>query len=65
MGEVSTCEFKGIPSANENLEKGPQSKNGSGIDNDETEGTTTNKSGLDDDGMALECDGNQCYPKFF
>ena len=28
-------------------------------DNDETEGTTTNKSGLnDEDLMGLECDGN-------
>lgn len=35
-------------------------------DNDDTEGTTTNKSQLnDEDVMPLECDGNNCYPKFF
>ena len=53
QGEAKTCEFKGIPLA----ENAP--------DNDETEGTT-NKSGVnDEDLMGLECDGNQCYPKFF
>lgn len=38
-----------------------------GADEGETEGTT-NKSGLnleEDIGMGLECDGQQCYPKFF
>ena len=33
-------------------------------DEGETEGTT-NKSGLEEDAMGLECDGQQCYPKFF
>lgn len=31
---------------------------------DETEGTT-NKSGVVEEDMALECDGKNCYPKFF
>jgi len=56
QGDISTVEFKGIPAVE---------GNGS-ADNDETEGTTTNKSALnDEDTMGLECDGNQCYPKFF
>jgi hypothetical protein len=54
QGEAKTCEFKGIPAV------------GSELDADETEGTTTNKSGVnDEDLMGLECDGNNCYPKFF
>lgn len=56
-GDTKTVEFRGIPAAE------AQNNNN---DNDETEGTTTNKSGVnDDEGMQLECDGNQCYPKFF
>ena len=63
VGDAQTVEFKGIsPAAGENNSDG---LNGGGLDYDETEGTTTNKSGLDEDGMALECDGNNCYPKFF
>ena len=51
-GDLKTVEIKNIPGAEE--------------ENDETEGTTTNKSGVNEDGdMPLECDGNQCYPKFF
>jgi hypothetical protein len=65
VGDAKTVEFKNIPSVVDNKEKkGPISKSGSGIDNEETEGTTTNKSGNEGD-MELECDGNQCYPKFF
>lgn len=49
VGDAVTVEFKGIPAAD----------GSSGIDNDETEGTTTNKSGVgEDEGMPLECDGN-------
>jgi hypothetical protein len=33
-------------------------------DEGETQGTS-NKSGLEDDAMGLECDGQNCYPKFF
>ncbi len=58
VGDAKTVEFKGIQS----------NEAGEGIndDNDETEGTKTNKSGIgDDDYMPLECDGNMCYPKFF
>ena len=56
QGDTKTVEFKGIPSVD-----------GTNADNDggETEGTT-NKSALnEEDIMGLECDGNQCYPKFF
>ena len=54
-GDARTIELKGVPS--------PE---GTDIDNDETEGTTTNKSGVDDgQEMQLECDGGNCYPKFF
>lgn len=52
-GDAKTVELKKVP------------PNGDAADMDETEGTTTNKSGANDDEMALECDGNQCYPKFF
>ena len=49
-GDMKTLEIKNIPP----------------MEDDETEGTATNKSGANDlDGMALECDGKQCYPKFF
>jgi hypothetical protein len=53
QGDAVTVELKGVPTLDS-------------PDNDETEGTTTNKSGLnEEDVMSLECDGNQCYPKFF
>lgn len=53
-GDTKTIELAGVP---------PTDSNDAG---DETEGTTTNKSGVgDEDGMGLECDGTQCYPKFF
>jgi len=58
-GEVKTVELKGVPSTAETNADGTN-----GGDFDETEGTTTNKSGVEDD-MPLECDGNNCYPKFF
>jgi len=60
-GDVKTLEVEGVP-------PGIRSTNAKGDDDEEDteEGTTTNKSGGDDEiGMALECDGNQCYPKFF
>jgi len=58
-------DFKGtIPAVAGSKENGISSQ---GADEGETEGTT-NKSGLnleEDVGMGLECDGQQCYPKFF
>mmetsp|Transcript_16512 Transcript_16512/g.11859 ORF Transcript_16512/g.11859 Transcript_16512/m.11859 type:complete len:81 (+) Transcript_16512:283-525(+) len=54
VGDISTVELKGVPSF------GVASEN----DLEETDGTTTNKSGVEEE-MALECDGNNCYPKFF
>jgi hypothetical protein len=53
-GDAKTVELKKVPVNGD-----------SATDMDETEGTTTNKSGANDDEMALECDGNNCYPKFF
>lgn len=54
-GDTKTVEFKGIPQM-ESAEN----------DGGETTEGTTNKSGLnEEDVMGLECDGNQCYPKFF
>jgi hypothetical protein len=48
VGDAVTVELKGIPSV----------KGASGIENEETEGTTTNKSGVgEEDNMQLECDG--------
>lgn len=50
-GDIETLEIKNIPTMED--------------ETDDTEGTT-NKSGANDlDGMTLECDGKQCYPKFF
>jgi hypothetical protein len=59
QGDATTVEFKGVPAVVDD------DIGGGGREYDETEGTTTNKSGLDEDAMALECDGNNCYPKFF
>lgn len=51
-GDTKTVEFKGIPS--------PEKEN-----EEETDvGNTTSKSGAHDDDM-VDCDGNQCFPKFF
>lgn len=51
---MKTLEFTGVP-ASANADKEQQSADNDG----ETEGTTTNKSGMDnEDGMNLECDGN-------
>jgi hypothetical protein len=58
QGELKTLDFKGIP---------PVDSTGS-ADNDggETEGTT-NKSAINDEDLVggLECDGSNCYPKFY
>lgn len=52
-GDAETIELKGVPSVDEQ-------------NNDETEGTTNKSIANDDDNvMPLECDGNNCYPKFF
>ena len=55
-GDATTIDIKGIPLVEPDE-----------LNNEETEGTTTNKSALNDDDnvMPLECDGNNCYPKFF
>ena len=57
QGETKTLELKGVPHVDGVKE--------SATDNDETEGTTTNKSAMNEDEMELECDGGNCYPKFF
>ena len=50
QGDTSTCEFKGIPPPTDGGAAASQGDEG------DTEGTT-NKSGLEEDVMGLECDG--------
>lgn len=59
QGDTSTVDFKGVPPV--------ELAGGASLaDEGETQGTS-NKSGmnLEDDAMGLECDGQNCYPKFF
>jgi len=53
QGDTRTLEIKGIPAAEAASDEG------------ETAEGTTNKSNQEEDAMGLECDGQQCYPKFF
>jgi len=52
QGDTSTVEFKNIPPAPNSADP----TGGVSQDDGETEGTT-NKSGVDEDVMGLECDG--------
>ena len=63
QGDVLTLDVKGIPAP---LNAVATILDPSGADEGETaEGTTNKSNNVDEDAMGLECDGQNCYPKFF
>ena len=65
QGDTQTVELRHVPPVATTSNTDPTAASQGG-DEGETEGTT-NKSNLDegDPAMGLECDGQNCYPKFF
>ena len=65
QGDVTSVDFKGIPLPLNATATLLDPSQGGGDEGETAEGTTNKSNNVEDDGMGLECDGQNCYPKFF